>query len=190
MGLRHVLLGLLSREPNTGYGIARALRSSLDQVWDARLQQIYAELARLYDQGLVDVQEIALPNRPAKKRYTLTQAGEESFDVWLSERDDGYAPRDDLLVKLYCLDRVPPTALFRQLSDRAERFADRAAGLRRRAAQVPRTDPSRLGELLTLEAALTRAEAEVSWCGRALALLEGVSEPGHPYAPLSEAAGA
>jgi DNA-binding PadR family transcriptional regulator len=172
MGLRHVLLGILSREPNTGYGIARALRRSLDQVWDARLQQIYAELARLHDHGLVDVREIALPNRPSKKLYTLTPAGEESLDSWLAERDDGYAPRDDLLVKLYCLDRVPPEVLLRQVSDRAERFAERAAGLRRRAAQVPRTDPSRLGELLTLEAAVTRAEAEVSWCERALALLE------------------
>lgn len=172
MGLRYVLLGLLSKQPNTGYGIARELRRSLDQVWDARLQQIYAELARAHEQGLVDVRAIELPNRPAKKVYTLTPAGAEALDDWLAERDDAYAPRDDLLVKLYCLDRVPRAAVLRNLATRAERFAGRAEELRRRSAQVPRTDPARLGELLTLEAALTRAEAEVSWCERALTLLE------------------
>ena len=180
MGLRYVLLGLLSKEPNTGYGIARALRRSLDQVWDARLQQIYAELARAHEQGLVDVRAVEIPNRPSKKVYTLTPAGEEALDDWLAAREDCYHPRDDLLVKLYCLDRAPRDALLRQLSDRAERFAARVEELRRRAAQVPRTDPSRLGELLTLEAALTRAEAEVSWCERATALLEEESSEAIP----------
>lgn len=171
MGLRFVLLGLLSKEPNSGYGIARMLRCSLGHVWDARLQQIYAELGHALEHGLVDVRSIDLPNRPAKKVYSLAPAGEEVLDEWLGSRDDAFAPRDDLLVKLYCMERIPRDVLLRQLSDRAERSSKEIELLRPRLVQMPRTDPASLGELLTLEAAIARAQAEVSWCERAIAII-------------------
>ena len=171
MGLRFVLLGLLSKEPNSGYGIARELRRSLSHVWEARLQQIYAELGRALEHGLVDVRSIDLPNRPAKKVYSLTPAGEELLDGWLVTREDTFAAKDDLIVKLYCMERIPRDALLRQLSDRRERFSNDIEQLQPRLVQMPRTDPARLGELLTLEAALARAQAEVSWCERALAII-------------------
>ena len=189
MSLRVVVLAVLSKEPNSGYGISKELRGPLRHIWEARLQQIYAELARAQEQGLVDVHCIELPNRPAKKVYTLTAAGEEALDDWLADRSDGYLPKDDLLVKLHCLERMPREGAVRQLAGRRERFAGEVERLEARLAQAPRTDPARLGELLTLEAALTRAQAEVSWCDRALAVLQEQPEPAETER-RAEAAGA
>ncbi|MEX2158853.1 MAG: PadR family transcriptional regulator [Dehalococcoidia bacterium] len=171
MSLRFALLALLSKEPNSGYGLQRLLRGTLSHLWDARLQQIYAELARAQEDGLVDVQQVDMPNRPAKKIYTLTTAGDDLLDGWLAGRTDVYVPKDALLIKLYCLDRVPREPLLRQLGERLEHFEGEIDRVRARLGQVSRTDPSQFGELLTLEAALVRAEAHVTWCGRVIEIL-------------------
>lgn len=176
MSLRFALLALLSKEPNSGYGLQRLLRGTLSHLWDARLQQIYAELGRAQEDGLVDVRLIDLPNRPAKKVYTLTTAGEDLLDGWLADRTDAFVPKDALLIKLYCLDRIPREPLLRQLGERLEHYAVEIERARARLDQVSRTDPSQLGELLTLEAALVRAEAHVTWCGRVIAVLREAPE--------------
>ncbi|OGO49395.1 MAG: hypothetical protein A2148_06830 [Chloroflexi bacterium RBG_16_68_14] len=177
MSLRTVLLAILSKEPNTGYGLGRLLQKELSHLWDARLQQIYGELARLQADGLVTAQAIDLPNRPAKKVYSLTPTGRDELDGWLAERPAPVACKDDLLVKLYCLDGMHRDLTIRRLEERREQAESEVGKLRHQLAQTPRTDPGQLGPLLVLEAALYRAEAEVSWCARALSCLrEGQDE--------------
>ena len=176
MGLRYAVLGMLSREPNTGYGLQRLLHGSLSHVWDARLQQVYAELGKLLERGLVTVELFELPNRPNKKVYTLTAMGNEVLDEWLSGREEAHYLRDNLLVKLYCLDRLPRERTARHLEEHRVASAEALAQLRSVRGKLSRHDSSNLGERLTLEAAITREEAEVSWCERATALLEDGSE--------------
>lgn len=187
MSLRPVLLALLSKEPNTGYGLGRLLRSELSHLWDARLQQIYAELAQLQAEGLVEVQSIDLPNRPAKKLYSLMQSGQRALDEWLVQPPAALSYRDDLLVRLYCLDRMPSDVLARRLEQRYDERSSASASLYQRLAQTPRTDPAQLGRLLTLEAALARTEAEAAWCERALSTVRGARAA---PAEAQEAAGA
>jgi DNA-binding PadR family transcriptional regulator len=177
----------LSKEPNSGYGIQRLLRGTLGHLWEARLQQIYAELGRAEGEGLVGVQVIALPNRPAKKIYTLTPAGEDLLDAWLAGNSDSYVPKDDLLVKLYCLDRIPSDRLVRQVSDRRDRFRAEAERLERELDEVSRAEEAQLGVRLALEAALARAQAHVAWCRCALEVLEQTSAPVDAVAALSTA---
>lgn len=167
-----MLLALLSKEPNTGYGAGRLLRGQLSHLWDARLQQIYAELAKLQSDGLVEAESFDLPNRPAKKVYTLTAAGEAALNEWLSERSPPLNYRDDFLVRLYCLERIPEDVLVHTLEERLSEWEAEATKLRDALAQNPRTDPARLGALLTLEAALARTEALARWCAKALSRLD------------------
>ena len=171
MSLRPVLLALLSKEPNSGYGVGRLFRRQLSHLWDARLQQIYGELAKLEVEGLVQFESIELPNRPAKKVYSLTQAGQQALDVWLAERPASVACKDDLMVRLYCLERMPQEVAIRRLEERRDEYESEVRELRRKLVEIPRTDPAQLGHLLTLEAALSRAEGEAAWCARALSCL-------------------
>jgi PadR family transcriptional regulator AphA len=171
MSLRSVLLTLLSREPNTGYGVGRLLNREFRHLWDARLQQIYGEFAKLQEEGLVKVEAIAMPNRPAKKVYSLTPAGEEALIDWLAKPPARHAAKDELLIQLSCLERVPPGVATRRVEQRREESLSEVAALRELILKTPRTDPGHLGYLLTLEAALARAGAEVSWCEKALAVL-------------------
>jgi len=181
MSLRNVLLALLSKRPNSGYGLGRLLQKRLRHLWDARLQQIYSELAKLYEDGLVEVETIDLPNRPAKKIYSLSAAGREALDSWLAGACGPCSNKDELLVRLYCLERMPRDVLARRLEERRDEYERGVQELRETKMQTSRTDPLQAGLLLTLEAAIARAEAQIVWCTKATSRLregdEAADEP-------------
>jgi DNA-binding PadR family transcriptional regulator len=189
MSLRFVLLALLSKEPNSGYGVGRLLQKELSHLRDARLQQIYGELSKLQADGLVTAKSIDLPNRPAKKVYSLTPPGQEALDEWLAQRPAPIACKDDLLVKLYCLERIPTDVIIRRLEERREQAESEVRELRRRLAQTPRTHPGQLGHVLVLEAALSRAEGQVSWCAKALSCVREGDQAAAPSVERERIAG-
>ncbi|MEX0785814.1 MAG: PadR family transcriptional regulator [Dehalococcoidia bacterium] len=172
MSLRYVLLALLSKKPNSGYGLGRLLQRQLGHLWEARLQQIYGEMAKLQSAGLVEAEEIELPNRPAKKIYSLTPEGQEALDDWLAGRCSPHSHKDEMLVRLYCLERMPPDVLARRLEEQRDEYEAEVVDLRNRLSQVPRTDAAQAGLLLTLEAALAVAEAQGRWFEKAISWLD------------------
>ena len=191
MSLRFVLLALLSQEPNTGYGLSRLLRGQLHHLWEVHLQQIYRELGKLDAEGMAEAETVDLPNRPPKKTYTLTEAGRHALDEWLSRAPFPVPKKDDLLVRLYCLDRMPNDAVVRLLEEGRDHYESEARDTRGRLAHVSRTDPAQLGLLLTLEATLSFAEAHAQWCMKALASVQAVgdAEQGPEEPELRKAAG-
>lgn len=165
-----VLLALLSREPNTGYGLGRLLRLELSHIWSARPQHFYSELSQLVQEGLAEVQTVDLKNRPAKKIYSLTPAGLASLDAWLQRRSVVEAPKDGLLARLYCLERAPGE-LIGQLEERQRERESEAVVLGERIAQIRGDDLANLADKLTLEAALSQAEAQAAWCEASIAAI-------------------
>lgn len=168
MSLKHVLLTVLNKEPNSGYGIGRMLQQELGHVWSARLQQIYSELAKLHADGLMTVENIEFPNRPPKKIYSLTDAGRSELERWLTAGVVPHSTKDDLLVRLYSMELIPRAALIRRLQAERDAYEVEARELRSRQAQTPRANPATLGMLVTLEAARFRAESRVAWLERTL----------------------
>ena len=173
--LRVVLLGLLSRNPNSGYGLYRLLERELSHIWSARLQHIYSDLSRLVDEGLVDFETIDRQSRPAKKIYSLTQAGWAALDAWLQKGSLAETTKDDLLARLHCLERGPEV-LIGQLDARRQKCEAEAVALRQRIAQIRSADLVELADKLTLAAALSRVEAQASWCEAAIAAIRTQTE--------------
>ena len=54
MSLRHAVLGALADEPRNGYALVKHFGQSLGYAWSASHSQIYPELARLRDDGLIE----------------------------------------------------------------------------------------------------------------------------------------
>ncbi|HEY3732983.1 MAG TPA: PadR family transcriptional regulator [Streptosporangiaceae bacterium] len=82
MSLRHGLLGLLAEGPGSGYDLTRRFRQTLGPAWPAQHPQIYAELARLSDAGLIEVDSHGPRGR---KAYRITDAGLAEVRRWLAE---------------------------------------------------------------------------------------------------------
>src|SRR5438309_3664848 len=77
-----VILGMLALGKRTGYDIKQLVDKSTRHFWAASYGQIYPELKRLEDQGLVSGRAEPTGGRP-RMVYELTGAGEQALEAWL-----------------------------------------------------------------------------------------------------------
>jgi PadR family transcriptional regulator AphA len=103
MSLRHSLLGLLSVQPATGYELTRKFDVSLSNAWHASHSQIYPELGRLADQGLV---EVVSEGARGSRTYAVTQAGRDELRRWLVEVPPTRAQRSETGVRIFFTPRL------------------------------------------------------------------------------------
>ena len=84
MEFENILLGLIRLHQGvTGYELNRIIRESTGYLMSASLSHIYPSLKRLHEKGLVTYIDSPMKNRPTKKIYHITQAGDEALQAWL-----------------------------------------------------------------------------------------------------------
>ena len=85
--MQDAVLALLAKEPSHGYVLRARLREALGPVGDTMNDgQIYVTLARLEKAGLVTCERSpGLPDRPDRKVYALTPAGQQRVAGWLAD---------------------------------------------------------------------------------------------------------
>jgi DNA-binding PadR family transcriptional regulator len=169
---QEVVLAMLAKEPSHGYELRARLRNALGPLGDAmNAGQIYVTLTRLEKAGLVVSEPSATgPDRPDRKTYSLTAAGQQRVAEWLAEVS---WPKPDLaefhlkLIAAAAAGLADPLSIVdaqrRELLRRL-RDAQRAA-----LAEPDRSDAALLleGIVLRLQADLRWLEAcEQSWTGR------------------------
>lgn len=112
--LRYALLGLLAGSPGTGYGLKKRFAIELADAWYAETSQIYPELARMVEDGLIS--EISRGAR-GSKTYAITDAGLDELVRWLKETEPNRASRNESLMRLFfffLLDDDESAELFRR----------------------------------------------------------------------------
>lgn len=95
--MQEVVLALLAKEPAYGYDLRARLRDALGPVGEGTNSgQIYVTLGRLEKAGLVSCErEPGVAERPDRKVYALTPAGQQRVAEWLAAVDwPGPAPAE------------------------------------------------------------------------------------------------
>jgi PadR family transcriptional regulator AphA len=105
VSLPHVLLGLLSRAPASGWDLKSRMERDLALGWDAELAQIYPALRRLARAGFVSAKRRRSVKGPPRREYRITPAGRREFRDWLAEPLAMPRPRDASLARLAFLER-------------------------------------------------------------------------------------
>jgi DNA-binding PadR family transcriptional regulator len=85
MAIGSTFLGLLEGGPRHGYDLKRAYDERFGADRPLSYGQVYATLARLLKNGLVEVDGVEPGAGPERKRYAITSAGVTDVDRWLSE---------------------------------------------------------------------------------------------------------
>jgi DNA-binding PadR family transcriptional regulator len=168
--LRHALLGLLAERPMSGYELDQRFEASVGSTWTAGHSQIYPELNRLADEGLVVAGE---PGPRGRKTYRITDAGIAAVRAWLSETDPDRTVRDEAALRTYFLWLMEPEAARAHVE--SERDAARATlrALRATAAARRPATPAERSQRIALEAGLRWAQARAEWAEWALERLAG-----------------
>lgn len=130
----YVILGFLDARPRTGYEIKHAVDGSTRFFWAASYGQIYPELRRLREAGLVTSERDDAGARK-RTRHRITAAGRRELRRWLAAPAEPAELRDEQLLKLFFTASVGDESASRAagaetLSTRAAEHAETAARLR------------------------------------------------------------
>ncbi|MCB5909667.1 PadR family transcriptional regulator [Streptomyces pinistramenti] len=100
MSLPHAILTALLEKPSSGLELTRRFDRSIGYFWSATHQQIYRELGKLEQAGLIRALPAAQPSRGRKKEFEVLPAGRAELTAWASGPQDPKPARDALLLRL------------------------------------------------------------------------------------------
>jgi DNA-binding PadR family transcriptional regulator len=189
------LLALLEAGPMTGYELAKQFDRSVDYVWHAQHSQIYPELRRLTEMGLVSATDVPRgPKELATKRsYRLTAQGASELRRWVTEVEAPPPVRDSAYVKATYLEYgsarqareqfLAHRAHYEQLRDRYERHVDQlerraTALLRRRLAAAPAAAHEAIVayKVHAYRGLIERVKTEIAWAEQGLELIQRLAD--------------
>jgi DNA-binding PadR family transcriptional regulator len=165
---QEVVLAMLAKEPSHGYELRARLRQALGPLGEGMNDgQVYVTLTRLEKAGFVECEQAAgLPDRPDRKVYALTAAGQQRVAGWLA---DVTWPRPDLTefhLKLIAAATAgladPVSIVDAQRRELLRRLRD--------AQRAAMAEPDRSAAALLLEGVVLRLQADLRWleaCERA-----------------------
>lgn len=125
--LGYAILGLLAQEALSGYDLMQRMKGRVGNFWSAGHSQIYPELSRLEASGHVTYSVVAQRDRPDKKVYEITPGGLEALKEWVTEPPTPRAPRDELVLKAYCVWLADPEKAARLFREEELRHEDQLA---------------------------------------------------------------
>lgn len=118
MSLRIAALGLLAQHPGSGYDLLKLFEKSMANVWPATQSQLYGELNKLAEAGLIEVSAIGARGR---KAYRITDAGRAELRRWITNPQDDPPLRSASLLRVFLLGEIPAEQARAHLAEMAER---------------------------------------------------------------------
>lgn len=156
------LLGLLHDGPLTGWDLVATAQQKIGNFWTLTQSQVYRELARMTETGLVTV---GAPGPRDRKPYTITDAGRAAFAAWLDSDPAPEQVRAPLLLTILFAEYLPPGRLTEILTAQRAARADRLAEYRRFEQEL-RTAPraaTTAARLATLRFGIRHEQAALDW---------------------------
>lgn len=193
MSLRCALLALLEARPMTGYELAKQFDHSAGYVWHASHSQIYPELRRMEEAGLIRAAATARGRQATKRTYSITDEGCSELRRWVDEIELMTRERSAAHLKATYLEYASYDAARRQfethLADHLRQVAQWEAHveqlvrrdtrlLRQRLAQTPEAAHDAIVDykVHVYRGLISRAQAEVDWAREGLELVDRLQE--------------
>jgi PadR family transcriptional regulator AphA len=116
MSLQNAILVLLETEEGSGYDLLKRFQGRMGYFWNASHQQIYQQLKKMNEQGLIQCQLEKQQAKPDRKVYTLTDDGRQSLLDWMHSPIKPSKINDALLLKLYAGHMVESVVIATEIS--------------------------------------------------------------------------
>src|SRR5918994_3793248 len=149
--LGHALLGLLAERPRTGYGLLKHFEQSLAYAWPSSHIQIYPELAKLLDAGLI---REGAPLPRGGRPYEITEEGLAQVRGWLRDTEPSRTVRSEATLRLFFLWLLEQEEAEAYLRGEAERAGTVLGELEAIAAQQDADTPKTRAYRIALELGL------------------------------------
>jgi DNA-binding PadR family transcriptional regulator len=162
MSLRYALLGLLAGEPASGYDLTQRFERQLGMIWPAKHPQIYGELSKLSEAGLIEIESEGPRGR---KVYRITDSGREEVRRWLTDEPVEHRLRAEPLLRSLFFWLMRPDDLQEYLDREAVYYREMTAIAQSLAAAKDRGDygdsPQTKSMRVMLEAGMPRHHGRI-----------------------------
>lgn len=163
----YVILGMVSREPRSGYEIKALVDDTTRFFWAASYGQIYPELKRLSEAGLLEGHD---EPRGERKRtiYAITADGEDELKDWLRRPPEAFEMRDEGLLKLFFAGVLRPeeaTQILQAMGSYRRGLVERLRAIEPKAKEK-RDDAGDPYPLMVLQGGIEFNEWFADWCER------------------------
>jgi len=180
VALRFALLGLLTQEAATGYDLSTTFKKQMTHFWTAHHTQIYRELLKMEEAGLVTSELVVQEDLPDKKIYSITDQGRSDLVAWLRAPSE-FKPKmkDENLMRVSLLHLLPPDEAIAYLEE-SKRHHEMAVEMMHVWRQAHLEQGATLGEKLTSEYGLRMMLNYLEWCDWAIEEIQKTSKkPSH-----------
>lgn len=179
----YVILGMVRKEPRSGYEVKAIVDKSTRFFWAASYGQIYPELKRLSEAGLIAGVDAPTGGR-RRTVYEITADGEEELKAWLRQPPQTFELREEGLLKLFFAGALEPEEAVEILrAMRAHRLAvnQQLRAIERMKGAQEEEAPGSVDPypLMVLHSGIEFTDWFVDWCERAEAqILESARRKG------------
>ena len=167
--LKYALLGLIDREPITGYDISKEFEKRImANFWHAKHSQVYPELKRLLDEELISFELIIQGEKMEKKLYTITPKGHAEFVAWLLQDEPlGITPKDVFRLRTFFSDFMSVADFEKHLHSQLDKHNLKKGYLESSMSNyyeaVPKYGSKEFGDYAVLLGAIMREDSYLAW---------------------------
>lgn len=129
MALRHAVLASLLDGEVSGYDLAKRMDISVGNFWHVLPTQLYGELRRLEEDGLIAGREVPQQRRPNKRVFSITDAGHGELERFTRDSPRPTSIKDELLVQIQAADAGDMEAVAEAIEERCKMAEIRLAVL-------------------------------------------------------------
>lgn len=197
MSLRHAVLAILTAEPMTGYDLLKYFDGVVTFVWSAPRSQIYPELRRMEQAGLVRATVRPRGTRAEKRVYEITEKGTAELRRWATELMPMQPERDPYRLRAAFFEWGTYESARRQLQEHLRHYTEylrqweqvladidavRVPLLRRRLERRPEAEhgPIIAFKRFAFSGEVAKAKAEIAWAEAGLELVDELERSGAP----------
>ena len=112
----YIVLGMVLREPLTGYDIKKKIETGIGNLIKASHGSLYPALKKLTDKGYLAMNE-QMQGQRIKKYYMATEIGETIFLEWLSLPFDQNINNETHLAKIFLFGELPKEIRIKRLQE-------------------------------------------------------------------------
>jgi DNA-binding PadR family transcriptional regulator len=188
--LRYALLGVLEARPMTGYELAQFFDESTGWVWSAPHSNIYPQLRKMEEEGLLTSHTEIRGERLERTVYSISGEGVEELRAWVSSDPGPVNQRDPLFLRSTFFDMVAAEdaeALLEEFIARQTQLikhwgSHRDALLRKetplikeRLKRRPQAEHDRIAMLKanTFQGMIDQAKVRIKWARHTITLVRG-----------------
>lgn len=191
MTLRYALLGVLEARPMTGYELAQFFDESTSWVWSAPHSNIYPQLRKMEEEGLLTSHTEIRGERLERTVYSISDRGIAELRTWVSSDPGPVNQRDPLFLRSTFFDMVDDDdaeALLEEFitrqNDQVKQWQEHRDALlrkdtpliRERLKRRPKGEHERIAALKAnvFQGMIDQAKARIRWARHTIELLNAV----------------